>query len=206
VTGAIVAARSSGARAQLTGAVLSGSDDYGAMMWLVTTNYERAFAPHPAVYQAWGQLNVAIKGKMDLRRYELATLAAAVALRSSYCSLAHGQILAEQLGEDVIDIIHDRANAGLSAADIAVMDLAERVVLDATAVTAADRERLHDLGVSEDEVGLVILAAAARCFFSKSLDGLGAEPDPIYHDLDPDLRDALVVGRAIQQRPGELAT
>jgi alkylhydroperoxidase family enzyme len=176
------------------------------MMWLVTTNYERAFAPHPAVYQAWGQLNVAIKGKMDLRRYELATLAAAVALRSSYCSLAHGQILAEQLGEDVIDIIHDRANAGLSAADIAVMDLAERVVLDATAVTAADRERLHDLGVSEDEVGLVILAAAARCFFSKSLDGLGAEPDPTYHDLDPDLRDALVVGRAIQQRPGELAT
>jgi hypothetical protein len=32
---------------------------------------------------------------MDLRRYELATLAAARRLRSSYCCLAHGRVLAE---------------------------------------------------------------------------------------------------------------
>ena len=170
------------------------------MMSLVPTNYERAFAPHPTAFQAWGQLNAAIKNEMDRRRYELATLAAAMALKSSYCSLAHGRVLAEQFGERVTEIAHDRTSAGLSAADIAVMDLAEKVTLDATSVTAADRERLIDLGLSQDEVGLVVLAAAARCFFSKSLDGLGAEPDPSYHDLDPDLRDALVVGRAIQQR------
>lgn len=166
----------------------------------MTTNYERAFAPHPAVFEAWGQLNAAIKSSMDPRRYELATLAAALALRSSYCSLAHGKVLAEQFGEPVIDIVHNRAGAGLSAADVAVMNLAEQVVRDATSVTAADRQRLYDVGVSEGEVDLVIMAAAARCFFSKSLDGLAVDPDPDYLDLEHDMQTALVVGRAIEQR------
>ena len=64
---------------------------------------------------------------MDLRRYELATLAAARRLRSSYCSLAAG----------------------------------------------------------------------ARCFFSKTLDALGVRPDADYNDMEPGLRQALVVGRPI---------
>ena len=64
----------------------------------VTSNYERAFAERPDVLAAWGQLNAAIKANMDLRRYELATLAAARRLRSSYCSLMHGRVLLEQFG------------------------------------------------------------------------------------------------------------
>ena len=58
----------------------------------VTTNHERAFAERPEVYAAWQQLNGSIKAGMDLRRYELATLAAARRLRSSYCCLAHGSV------------------------------------------------------------------------------------------------------------------
>ena len=54
------------------------------------TNFERAFAERPEIYAAWVQLNGAVKAGMDLRRYELATLAAAQRLRSSYCCLAHG--------------------------------------------------------------------------------------------------------------------
>jgi hypothetical protein len=44
---------------------------------------------------------------------------------------------------------------------------------------------------------VVILAAAARCFFSKTLDGLGVRPDASYHEMEPLLRDTLVVGRPI---------
>ena len=66
------------------------------------TNYERAFEARPDVYAAWGELLGAIKANMDLRRYELATLAAARRLRSSYCSLAHGKVLLEQFGEPVL--------------------------------------------------------------------------------------------------------
>jgi AhpD family alkylhydroperoxidase len=59
----------------------------------MTTNYERAFEPRPEVYAAWASLNTAIKDGMDLRLYELATLAAARRLRPSYCALAHGKTL-----------------------------------------------------------------------------------------------------------------
>ena len=163
----------------------------------MTTNYERAFARRPEVYAAWGQLNGAIKAGMDPRRYELATLAAARRLRSSYCCLAHGTILAERFSEPVAKIAADHRAAGLDETDVAVMDLAEKVVDDATAIGDADLRPLRDLGLSEEEIMDVILAATARCFFSKTLDALGVQPDSTYQELDPGLRQALVVGRPI---------
>jgi uncharacterized peroxidase-related enzyme len=140
------------------------------------TNYERAFAERPDVYVAWTQLTGAIKAGMDLRRYELATLAAARRLRSSYCCLAHGSVLAERFGEPVREIAIDHRAAGLDDVDVAVMDLAERVVDDATSIGEADLQPLRDLGLSEPEIMDVVLAAAARCFFSKTLDALGVAP------------------------------
>jgi alkylhydroperoxidase family enzyme len=163
----------------------------------MTTNHEAAFAERPEVYAAWGQLNSAIKAGMDLRRYELVTLAAARRLRSSYCCLAHGTVLHERFGEPVLDIALDHRTAGLDEIDVAVMDLAERVVDDATSIGEADLQRLRDLGLSETEIMDVVLAAAARCFFSKTLDALDVRPDASYRELEPQLRDALVVGRAI---------
>ena len=163
----------------------------------MTTNLERAFAERPEVFAAWAQLNGAIKAGMDLRRYELATLAAALRLRSSYCSLAHGLVLQEQFGEPVLAIALDRSSAGLDEIDVAVMDLAERVVDDATSIGDAELQPLRELGLSEPEIMDVVLAAAARCFFSKTLDALGVRPDASYRALEPELREALVVGRPI---------
>jgi alkylhydroperoxidase family enzyme len=163
----------------------------------VTTNYERAFAERPDVYAAWGELLVAIKANMDLRRYELTTLAAARRLRSSYCSLAHGSVLAEQFGEPVREIALDRRAAGLDEVDVAVMDLAERVVDDASSIDETELQRLRDLGLADAEIMDVILAAAARCFFAKTTDALGVLPDASYRELEPELREVLVVGRPI---------
>ena len=161
------------------------------------TNYERAFAERPEVLAAWVQLNSAVKAGMDLRRYELATLAAARRLRSSYCCLAHGTVLAEQFGEPVREIALDHHAAGLDEVDVAVMDLAVRVVEDATSITDGDLQHLRDLGLSDTDIMDVVLAAAARCFFSKTLDALCVEPDASYRDIEPALREALVVGRPI---------
>jgi alkylhydroperoxidase family enzyme len=163
----------------------------------VATNFERAFEPRPGVYEAWGRLNGSIKEGMDLRRYELATFAAARRLRSSYCSLAHGLVLRDRLGEPVLDIATARESAGLDEVDLAVMELAERVVDDASSIGEGDVQRLRDLGLSETEIMDVVLAAAARCFFSKTLDGLRVQPDASYRELEPELLDALVVGRPI---------
>ena len=57
--------------------------------------------------------------------------------------------------------------------------------------------RLQGLGLSKLEILDVVLAAAARCFFSKTLDALGVEPDAVDDELDRDRREALTVGRPI---------
>jgi uncharacterized peroxidase-related enzyme len=158
-------------------------------------NFVRLFTLRPEVFGAWQQLNGAIKQR-DVRRYELATLAAARALRSSYCSLAHGKVLAEEFYDaDTVAAFPD----GLDDADRAVMAFAEQVVRDATSITREDVDRLRAFGLSDVDVLDVALAAAARCFFSKTLDALGAEPDREYVELLPaGLREALTVGRPIE--------
>jgi uncharacterized peroxidase-related enzyme len=165
-------------------------------------NFTRAFSFRPAVYAAWRQLNGAIKSNMDLRRYELVTVAAARRLRSSYCTLAHGSVLIDKFldAESVAAVVAGHRSAGLSSSEVAVMDLAEKVVDDATMVQQADIERLRSEGLSDAEIVDVVLAAAARCFFSKTLDALGVEPDAKYADVDPAVREALTVGRAIAER------
>ena len=162
-------------------------------------NFTRAFSHRPAVYAAWRQLNGAVKAGMDLRRYELATIAAARRLRSSYCALAHGSVLLDQFfdAETLRAVVADHHAAGLDEVDVAVMDLADKVAADATSVTQADVDRLRALGLTDADVADVVLAAAARCFFSSALDGLGAEPDAKYAQLDPAVREALTVGREV---------
>jgi uncharacterized peroxidase-related enzyme len=164
-------------------------------------NFTQGFSLRPAVYAAWRQLNGAIKSDMDLRRYELATVAAARRLRSTYCTLAHGSVLTDQFLEpDALRaVIADHRIAGLSTTDVAIMDLADKVADDATTIQQADIERLRSLGLSDTDIVDVVLAAAARCFFSKALDALGVQADAKYADLDPPLREALTVGRPIAE-------
>lgn len=162
-------------------------------------NFTRAFSLHPDVYAAWRQLNGAIKASMDLRRYELATVAAARRLRSSYCTLAHGSVLMAKFlePEAVRALVDDFRTADLEPVELAVMKLADKVVDDATSVTQADIDQLRGLGLTDSEILDVVVAAAARCFFSKTLDALGVEPDAKYSELEPELRDTLTVGRPI---------
>jgi alkylhydroperoxidase family enzyme len=160
-------------------------------------NMERTFEEHPEVFEAWKQLNGAIKEGMDLRRYELVTLAAARRLRSSYCCLAHGTVLLERFGEPVREIALDHHAAGLDEVDVAVMDFAERVVDDASSIGEADLQRLRDVGLSRKDIMDVALTATARCFFSKTLDALCVLPDASYAELAPELQEVLVVGRPI---------
>ena len=162
-------------------------------------NFTRVFARRPEVYQAWKQLNGAIKEAMGARRYELATLAAARRLGSSYCMLAHGKVLADSfLGTEALrQVAEDHRAAGLDPVDVAVMDLAEKVAGDATSISEADVAPLRDLDFSDDEIFDVVLAASVRCFFSKTLDALDVQADAEYAEMEPKLREALTVGRPI---------
>jgi uncharacterized peroxidase-related enzyme len=165
-------------------------------------NMTKAFSHRPHVLGAWEALKTSAASTMDVRRYELATLAAARRLKSSYCMLAHGNVLASHFydAEQVRRIAADHRAAGLDEVDVAVMDLAEKVAGDASSVTQADIDRLRDLGLSDADIFDVVAVAAVRSFLTKTLDALGVRPDGAYAELDPRLREVLVVGRPIDDR------
>jgi uncharacterized peroxidase-related enzyme len=162
-------------------------------------NHARLFAHRPRVHRAWRELLGAITENVDPRRYELITIAAARALGSSYCMLAHGRVLLDGFydADALRSIARDHRAAGLDEVDVAVMDLAEKVAADASSITQEDVDRLLRLGLTQADVFDVVLAAAARCFFSTTLDALGVQADGAYRALDPELRDVLTVGRPI---------
>jgi uncharacterized peroxidase-related enzyme len=162
-------------------------------------NWTKVYARRPDVLAAWSTLRDAISSRMDQRRYELVTMVAAQKMRSSYCALAHGNMLMRHFhdADTVLQLATDREHAGVDAVDLAVMAFAEQVVEDASKITQADVDRLRELGLDDDDVLDIALAAAARCFFSKPLDAMGAQPDATYLALDERLRAALTVGRPI---------
>ena len=80
----------------------------------------------------------------------------------------------------------------------AVADLGRRVAEAPADITEADLTVLRELGFDDADILDVILAAAARCFFSSVLEAGGAEPDAVYAKLSPPMREALTVGRPIE--------
>jgi uncharacterized peroxidase-related enzyme len=162
-------------------------------------NLTKALAIAPEVSAAWVQLNASIKERMDLRRYELATIAAARRLRSTYCMHAHGSVLLDQFldADALAAVVNDHHAAGLDPADVAVMDFADRIAADASSITEDDVERLREHGLSDADIFDVAAAASARCFFSKLLDALGVRADASYRELDPELGALLTVGRPV---------
>jgi len=166
-------------------------------------NWAQAFSLRPGVREGWAALLQSIRSNLPMRTYELATLAAARALRSSYCALAHGSVLADKVFDapTVTAIASGAPTAPLEPRERAAMAFAEKVARSANQITAADVEALRAHGYRDDEIFDLAAAAAARCFFSKLLDALGVEADSIFNDLDPALRRALTVGRPVADVP-----
>jgi uncharacterized peroxidase-related enzyme len=157
-------------------------------------NFVQLLGQRPAVYRAWRGLIEAVMANMDLRRYELATIAAAGALHSPYCLSEHALVLREKFydAETVAAIATDHTQAGLSDVDVAVMNLAERVARDPESVDQPEIDRLRAAGLTDVEILDVALASAARCFFSTMLTAMGVPPDPTtLLRLEPGLREAV---------------
>ena len=111
--------------------------------WGFLPNYAGAFSTRPDVAQAWNLLNGTIRDGMDRRRFELATIAAARALRSTYCTAAHSKFLRDVCAdeESLRAIASDPSGAGLAAQDRAVYEFAAKVAADAASVEQADVDR-----------------------------------------------------------------
>jgi uncharacterized peroxidase-related enzyme len=165
--------------------------------------YAQAFGARPAVYSAWRQLIVEVASSMPTRRFELVTLAAARELRSTYCSVAHGAILAEKFlsDDDVTQLAQGGVPDALDEGERAVVAFAAKAAHSAADITEHDVEDLRSHGLDDAEILDVVLATAARCFFSTVLEATGTQADAVYSSrLEPVMRDALTVGRPIAER------
>jgi len=167
-------------------------------------NYAGVFSHRPEVMERWGRLLAAIKRPMSPRRFELVTVAASLALRNSYCALAHGGKLAGILDADTVRAIAEGAADGvLSEEELAIVSFARKVATDASQVAAEDVDALKAHGLGDDEIFDIVAAAAARAFFTKVLDGLGVEPDACFREMNPVLAGSLVVGRAVAEQASD---
>jgi uncharacterized peroxidase-related enzyme len=168
--------------------------------WGFLPNYAGAFSTRPDVAQAWNALNGAVRDGMDRRRFEIATIAAARALRSTYCTAAHSLFLRELVGDKVTmtAIAEEPNGASLDRQDRAVYEFAAKVATDASSVEQADVDALRAVGLSDADVADVVFAASARSFFTRVLDGLGARLDAQTAQMfPPDVLESLVVGRPV---------
>jgi uncharacterized peroxidase-related enzyme len=172
--------------------------------WGYLPNYAAAFASRPEVARAWTALNVAVRDGIDRRRFELATIAAAQALRSTYCTAAHSKFLRDVCDDEstMLAIAADPDGGSLDAADRAVVAFARKVAVDAASVSDEDAGALRAVGLSDNDIADIVFAVAARCFFATVLDGVGVRTD---HQLgaafDPDVADQLIVGRPVAVAP-----
>jgi alkylhydroperoxidase family enzyme len=162
--------------------------------------YAKIFSLRPDLMGLWANLQRGIRNTIAAREYELATLAAARALRSTNCSLAHGTFLLEYFSQHDVSLIlagKGVVSGVISEKDAALMNFADYVARDASATTQTDIDELRELGFADEEIFDIAATAAARSFFTKLLDSLGSDADHPYLQLENTVKDQLLVGRAI---------
>ena len=156
-------------------------------------NHARVFSLRPDVLEAWRAFQGSIRKNLRLRRYELVTLAAAMALNCRYCLLAHGAILIKSgVSLDQLRmILKNFSDAGLERAEVAMMEFAQKIIRNANEITQADVDALRALDLEDIEILDITLTATMRSFASKTFNALGAGPDAVYEELEFMLYDLL---------------
>ena len=103
--------------------------------------------------------------------------------------LAHGAVLRKNgfSAQQIIAVLEDYHSAGLSPAEVHMMDYASKISRDSGAITQADINILRQDGLNEQQITDVALAAVARNFISRFFDALGAGPDPELQEKEPEL-------------------
>ena len=145
-----------------------------------------------------------IKSNMNLRHYELATIAAASLIKCSAWTVSNGAVLRSKFfgPKQVEAIVRDYHNAGLEPAEVALMAFSEKITLHAYKITHQDIDELRSHGFSDEEILDIVLTVGFRNFISRVMEALGMEPNPEWIDqvkpiLGEGLFEALQVGRPL---------
>ncbi len=166
--------------------------------WGFVPDYAACFASKPEVAQAWSVLAAAAQAGLPRRRFEIATIAAAHARRSTYCTVAHSHFLREACDDEatVRSIAADPSGSALAAEDAVVYRFAATVARDPAAIEQADIDELRAHGLTDAEIADLAYVVGVRLFFSAVLDALGARLDArTAAKFEPEVLAPLVVGR-----------
>lgn len=156
------------------------------------SEHGKVMALNPEAVQAFEALVHAIRPSIGTRAYRLVTLAAADALGSQPCRLAHGRAARNEFPDEQVErIARDYHDADLTAAEVAMMDFATRVSTDSAAMTDADTQVLRDHGFTDRQIVDIALAAGVRNYYSRALSALGVV-DRVPPDLPVELEAALL--------------
>lgn len=179
------------------------------LSWGYIPNYAKLFSHRPNVLTAWAEMIAVIRAPVDARTFELVTFAAACALGSSSCSLAHARKLIDRFlsPDEVAAIASGReSETTLNAAEVTMVRFARKLVRDSSSVTQSDIDTLRANGLNDARIFDIACIAAGRTFFANLLEGLGCLPDPAFADLAPELVQQLAVGRAVDRQPPQRIT
>ena len=163
-------------------------------------NYAELFCHRPEIIDLWAELQHGLRRHVSPRLFELVTLAAAVALESSYCTLAHGSKLRAFFTDVEITLLaRGEYDDIVEPAEAAAMRYGAQLARSASTVTdEAHVAPLRAAGFGDAEIFDIAAIAAGRAFFAKLVEGLGARPDAAYGQLPEPLKQALTVGREIE--------
>lgn len=153
-------------------------------------SHTSAMSVNPQALDAFEQLVHAIVPSIGPRVYELATLGAAAALGSRHCLLAHARKALTSGALSAQEIVGVMADEGLDPADAAVVRYAAKLSTDSAAMTDADAQELRNAGFSDRQIVDITLAAAARNYFSRTLQALAVPVEDVA-GLPPDVRTVL---------------
>ena len=132
----------------------------------------------------------------------LINAATAAARSNSYCALAWGTKLAEEIDAETSARVLSGSLDDLDPRTAALAGWARKVAIDPTSTTPADVQRLREVGLTDRQIFEVTMLAAWRLAFSTVNDALGAQPDLQLAEKAPEgVRAAVRYGRPVSDTP-----
>jgi uncharacterized peroxidase-related enzyme len=112
---------------------------------------------------------------LDRRQHEMIATVVSVTNRTQYCTISHTEFLRRATADDAFAeaIRHDFRSAPITDAYRAMLEYAELVTLDATAVTDEDHATLRAAGFDDRAILQITLIAAWFNYINRVADALG---------------------------------
>ena len=112
---------------------------------------------------------------LDRRQHEMIATVVSVTNRTKYCTVSHTEFLRRATSdEDLADAVRrDFRSAPISEADRVMLEYAEMVTLDATAVTDQHHAKLRAAGFDDRGILQITLIAAWFNYINRVADALG---------------------------------